>query len=589
MEYKGFTYTPAQKTAWDNLPMLEKSEMIKMAVKNGIYDLQTIRQKYNEFAEGGSKEEEEEVNTIVPFTQRREVIITPDSKYNQYLNTLPDNQRFTPNDKYDSYFYWKLNGRPKNFDEAYSKGMFHYDNSDKSYHANSIAFGKDDIGYFMKPKTHDTVGYELDWFNKGLVTEEGGKQRPVTPEEAIELEEFRRNYFLTDDPDRPNYYRYQPKKKAEGGSIHIASSKRGTFTAAATKHGMGVQEFASKVLANKDNYSPAMVKKANFARNARKFKHALGGSLVENAFCPEDKNLYGFGDWLKGAYNKAKSVVNKGREIVRDLGLDKSPAQHVTEKISAIDEKTKNTRYGNNNLGFLERNGLAAAKAIGLDKRYKDAAFDSHYRQNLFNMVDPTSAVPSTVEEAVAILIAAEAAKSNRDYKYRRKYQEPTADAAWAKRLGLPYDSTLLIANPDGSVHLSEQLEKEIPTDTVFLKNRIADNEKLLDKNYGAKRQAINLALRFDKEALDALRHTYKTGEPVTMHEASHMSRSWIKNGEVDYGITPLSALHRYTLQYNKDNNTMPYFDTYNFDEFEDFVPGKPFQIKGVIDLNKKK
>ncbi len=62
-------------------------------------------------------------------------------------------------------------------------------------------------------------------------------------------------------------------KKSSGGSIHIAPSKRGTFTAAATKHGMGVQEFASRVLRNKDSYSPAMVKKANFARNASKWNH----------------------------------------------------------------------------------------------------------------------------------------------------------------------------------------------------------------------------------------------------------------------------------------------------------------------------
>jgi len=59
----------------------------------------------------------------------------------------------------------------------------------------------------------------------------------------------------------------------EGGSIHIAPSKRGTFTAAASKHGMGVQEFASRVLRNKEDYSPAMVKKANFARNASKWNH----------------------------------------------------------------------------------------------------------------------------------------------------------------------------------------------------------------------------------------------------------------------------------------------------------------------------
>lgn len=62
------------------------------------------------------------------------------------------------------------------------------------------------------------------------------------------------------------------------GGIHIAKSKEGTFTAAASRHGMGVQEFASRVLANKGNYSPAMVKKANFARNAAKW-HDYGGPL----------------------------------------------------------------------------------------------------------------------------------------------------------------------------------------------------------------------------------------------------------------------------------------------------------------------
>lgn len=54
----------------------------------------------------------------------------------------------------------------------------------------------------------------------------------------------------------------------KGGKIHIKKSKEGTFTAAATKHGVGVQEFASHVLANKDKYSSAMVKKAVFARNS---------------------------------------------------------------------------------------------------------------------------------------------------------------------------------------------------------------------------------------------------------------------------------------------------------------------------------
>lgn len=68
---------------------------------------------------------------------------------------------------------------------------------------------------------------------------------------------------------------------AEGGNIHIKPSKRGTFTAAAKKHGKSVQSFASQVLANKENYSPSMVKKANFARNASKW-HSFGGDLNTN-------------------------------------------------------------------------------------------------------------------------------------------------------------------------------------------------------------------------------------------------------------------------------------------------------------------
>ena len=83
---------------------------------------------------------------------------------------------------------------------------------------------------------------------------------------------------------------------AEGGKIHIKPSKRGTFTAAAKKHGKSVQSFASQVLANKEDYSPAMVKKANFARNVSKWKHADGGPLKKGKYedwyktVPADRN-----------------------------------------------------------------------------------------------------------------------------------------------------------------------------------------------------------------------------------------------------------------------------------------------------------
>jgi len=54
--------------------------------------------------------------------------------------------------------------------------------------------------------------------------------------------------------------------------VEIAPSKKGTFTAAAKKSGMTVQQKAAAVLKD-PNASPAMKKKANFARNAPKWKH----------------------------------------------------------------------------------------------------------------------------------------------------------------------------------------------------------------------------------------------------------------------------------------------------------------------------
>lgn len=66
------------------------------------------------------------------------------------------------------------------------------------------------------------------------------------------------------------------KTFSNGGDIHIDPSKKGTFTTQATKMGMSVQEAAGHILANKDNYSPKMVKKAVFAHN---FAHDLGGTI----------------------------------------------------------------------------------------------------------------------------------------------------------------------------------------------------------------------------------------------------------------------------------------------------------------------
>lgn len=79
-----------------------------------------------------------------------------------------------------------------------------------------------------------------------------------------------------------------PQPKADGGEVEIKPSERGTFTEAATKHKMGVQEFAAHVMANKEDYSTAMIKKATFAHN---FAGKADGGMVMEADIKGAKNV----------------------------------------------------------------------------------------------------------------------------------------------------------------------------------------------------------------------------------------------------------------------------------------------------------
>ena len=73
------------------------------------------------------------------------------------------------------------------------------------------------------------------------------------------------------------------------GGININPANKGKFTASANRAGMSVQEFASKVLANKEDYSSTQVKRANFARNAASWKKQMGG-MTEGQMLELDDN-----------------------------------------------------------------------------------------------------------------------------------------------------------------------------------------------------------------------------------------------------------------------------------------------------------
>ena len=102
---------------------------------------------------------------------------------------------------------------------------------------------------------------------------------------AIDNYDFQVDEVMQDNARNAMKYAYA----AEGGPINIKKKNRGKFTESANRAGMGVQEYARHILANKDKYSSTLVKRANFARNAASWKHAEGGPI---------KNIP-FEDWYK--------------------------------------------------------------------------------------------------------------------------------------------------------------------------------------------------------------------------------------------------------------------------------------------------
>jgi hypothetical protein len=96
----------------------------------------------------------------------------------------------------------------------------------------------------------------------------------------------------------PDYVQHQILSNMAYGGIHLDPAKKGTFKAQASRMGMGVQEAASTILnAPEGRYSPAMRKKANFAKN---FAKQMGGPVEGDVLdvTPEELQML-----KQGGYN----------------------------------------------------------------------------------------------------------------------------------------------------------------------------------------------------------------------------------------------------------------------------------------------
>lgn len=221
------------------------------------------------------------------------------------------------------------------------------------------------------------------------------------------------------------------------------------------------------------------------------------------------------------------------------------------------------------------------------------------YNRAVYSSVNPIWGIPNNIIQAGRLSTQARIKswrddQDNMEYSVGTQIGDSVADAAWRKRLGLSYDSKFLPKFNGDTVRLPKQLEMEIPTDTNMLKKRIANTERLMKRSSKYKNStAVNVALKSDQRALKALRDTYKTGKAVGLDEYSNNSRQLVENGEINEEyISPLNVFRNYNIRYDKDTDKMYYSKSYDFDTVEHnwdkFVPGTKFYIRGSIDLNKK-
>jgi len=198
-----------------------------------------------------------------------------------------------------------------------------------------------------KPKNSKLAMGGMIYANGGSFDNPGFKALPEAVQQKI-MANYEMGGMLKDtemDYTPMEGEEYMEYKK---GGIYIKPENRGKFSAAAKRAGMGTQAYAKHILANKENYSSTLVKRANFARNAAKWHHEMGG-LQQFA----EAGMYG--DPLKPAWQTSSTptaasagIANQGNTFVAS-----SPVSEPRRNLLAIrklDERTFNNNKPSNKL-----------------------------------------------------------------------------------------------------------------------------------------------------------------------------------------------------------------------------------------------
>ena len=217
---------------------------------------------------------------------------------------------------------------------------------------------------------------------------------PSSPNEVNNSPELlARNEYL--EQQNSNEDGMNPMAKS---GIEIKPENKGKFTAWAKARGMSVQEAASKVMANKDNYSPSVVKMANFAKNAAGWKKEDGGDVSnytegvrqrEGSYNPPDRK-YTLDPRFRDYGGEPRSFMEWYGQAEEGDEIENSNAKAFDINdytMSGVPNPTDNVINDSSREGMLANNNLNNNSFVNQSNQYTGGVNTPGYNQS-YNLQD---------------------------------------------------------------------------------------------------------------------------------------------------------------------------------------------------------
>ena len=300
------------------------------------------------------------INTATKMIDRNKKKLATLFQDQQMMNGDSSGEPMMKNGGYTKYedggtFDFVRNQSPNpttNFEKRMYNNTNKIQNKDGSQSTHKMMSWSDDNGFYAAPTIVEKNGKLIQLSEdeaQEYAYKTGELKQFKTDKEA---QEYARNGYKKVTPMEifsPN----EEYRGFEDGGINIKPENKGKFTEWAKSKGMGVQEAASKVMSNKEDYSSTIVKRANFAKNAASWGHEKGGYI----------------EYEKGGMIKRADGSYSKRGLWDNIRDNKGSGKEPTAEMLKQERKIKNKmEYGGKIKTIMENGGIVEGQELELTK-----------------------------------------------------------------------------------------------------------------------------------------------------------------------------------------------------------------------------